>query len=95
VVPWPLLAKVGWTPFVAGIGLTALALLFGAACAGRDAPARPVSAVATAMRNPGLALVIATVNRLPSEVVASVFAYALGLVAVVTAFVAWQGRRAQ
>jgi len=95
VVLWPLLAKVGWTPFVAGIGLTALALLFGAACAGRDAPARPVSAVATAMRNPGLALVIATVNRLPSEVVASVFAYALGLVAVVTAFVAWQGRRAQ
>jgi len=84
-----------FAPFVAGIGLTALALLFGAACAGRDAPARPVSAVATAMRNPGLALVIATVNKLPSEVVASVFAYALGLVAVVTAFVAWQGRRAR
>jgi hypothetical protein len=47
------------------------------------------------MRNPGLALVIATVNKLPSEVVASVFAYALGLVVVVTAFVAWQGRRAR
>ena len=40
-------------------------------------------------------LVIATVNKLPSEVVASVFAYALGLAAVVTAFVVWQGRRAR
>ena len=71
VVLWPLLAKVGWAPFMAGIGLTAVAL------AHRRRRARgamrlrgPVVAVATAMRNPGLALVIATVNKLPSEVVA-------------------------
>ena len=95
VVLWPLLAEVGWVPFLAGVGLTACALVLGAASAGRDAPVRPVAAVAAAMRNPGLALLIATVNKLPPGVVAAVFAYGLGLVAVVAAFVVWHGRRAR
>jgi len=80
-------------PVAAGAGLTACALGFGAACAGRNAPMRPVAAVAAAMRNPGLALLIATVNKLPPGVAAAVFAYTLGGVAVVTAFVLWQVRR--
>jgi bile acid:Na+ symporter, BASS family len=92
VVLWPLLAEVGWVPFAAGAGLTLCALAIGAACAGRNAPMRPVAAVAAALRNPGLALLIATVNELPPGVVAAVFAYALGGAAVVSAFVVWQGR---
>jgi hypothetical protein len=48
--------------------------------------------VAAAMRNPGLAMLIATVNKLPAPVVASVFAYTLGLALVVGLFVFWQGR---
>jgi bile acid:Na+ symporter, BASS family len=95
VVLWPLLAEVGWVPFAAGAGLTLCALAIGAACAGRNAPMRPVAAVAAALRNPGLALLIATVNELPPGVVAAVLAYALGGAAVVSAFVVWQGRRAR
>lgn len=94
-VLWPLLAEVGWVPFVAGVALTMCALALGAASAARDAAVRPVAAVATAMRNPGLALLIATVNKMPGTVVASVFGYALGLALVVSAFVVWQGRRAR
>lgn len=94
IVLWPLLAAVGWTPFAAGAALTVCALAAGAAGAGRDAELRPVAAVAAAMRNPGLALLIATVNKMPPGVVAAVFGYALGAAAVVTAFVVWQGRRA-
>jgi hypothetical protein len=45
------------------------------------------------MRNPGLALLIAAVNKMPAGVVAAVFGYALGLALVVAVFVAWQGRR--
>jgi enoyl-CoA hydratase/carnithine racemase len=45
------------------------------------------------MRNPGLALLIATVNKLPVAVVASVFGYALGLALVIALFVLAQGRR--
>jgi predicted Na+-dependent transporter len=95
VVLWPLLAEVGWVPCAAGAGLTLCALAIGAACAGRDAAMRPVAAVAAALRNPGLALLIATINKMPPGVAAAVFAYALGATAVVTAFVVWQGRRAR
>ena len=93
VVLWPLLAQVGWVPVAAGAGLTLCALALGAACAVRDAAARPVAAIAVAMRNPGLALLIATVNDMPPGVVAAVFGYALGLAVIVSAFVAWEGRR--
>ena len=94
-VLWPLLAEVGWVPFVAGVALTLCALAVGAASAARDAAARPVAAVAAAMRNPGLALLIAAVNKMPGAVVASVFGYALGLALVVSAFVMWHGQRAR
>jgi BASS family bile acid:Na+ symporter len=93
VVLWRLLEEVGWMPFIAGVTLTACALAVGAACAGRDRAVRPAGAVAAAMRNAGLALLIATVNKLPATVIAAIFGYALGLVVVVTAFVVWQGRR--
>jgi BASS family bile acid:Na+ symporter len=92
---WPLLAEIGWMPFVAGVGLTICALLVGAACAGRDAPVRPAGAVAAAMRNPGLALLIAAVNKAPVAVTASVFAYALGMALIVTVFVVWRTRTAR
>jgi BASS family bile acid:Na+ symporter len=93
VVLWPSLVEIGWAPFAAGAGLTACALVLGAACAWRDPVARRVAAVAAAMRNPGLALLIATVNHMPPGVVASVFGYAFGALLVVTAFVLWQGPR--
>jgi predicted Na+-dependent transporter len=50
---WPMLVDIGWTPTIAGIILTACALLVGALFAERDADARPPAAVAAAMRNPG------------------------------------------
>lgn len=94
VVLWRMLEDIGWMPFMAGIGLSACALAVGAAFAGKDARVRPAGAVAAAMRNPGLALLIATVNKLPVAVVASVFGYALGLALVVAAFVLRRGKRA-
>jgi len=93
VVLWPLLAEAGWVPAAAGAVLTVCALAIGAACAARDASVRPVAAVAAAMRNPGLALLIATVNKMPATVVASIFGYALGAALVIAAFVIWYGRR--
>lgn len=89
---WGMLAEIGWMPTVAGVVLTAGALVVGEAVAWRDPAARAAAAVAAAMRNPGLALVIATVNHLPSRVTAAVFGYALGALAVVTAYVAWRVR---
>lgn len=86
----PRIVAIGWAPVIAGIGLTLCALVAGAIVAGRDASVRPAAAVAAAMRNPGLALLIATRNAAPLDVTASVFAYALGLAGVIFAFLAWR-----
>ena len=50
-------------------------------------------AIAAAMRNPGLALVIATVNNTPPAVTAAVIGYALGLGLTIVAFLQWRKRR--
>jgi len=90
VVLGPRIAALGWAPFAAGVGLTLCALVAGALVAGGDASVWPAAAVAAAMRNPGLALLIATRNAAPPDVTASVFGYALGLAGVIFAFLAWR-----
>ena len=89
----PIVSTVGWTPMVAGSGLTLFALAIGAACAWRDPDARPAAAIAAAMRNPGLALVIATANHATPDVIASVVGYALGLAATILPVLVWRKRR--
>jgi BASS family bile acid:Na+ symporter len=90
-----IIGDVGWLPTVAGIVMTVCALAIGAAFAGRDLEVRPAAAVAAAMRNPGLALVIATVNRFPPGVVQAVIGYTLGMGLVILAFMQWRKRRHQ
>jgi len=93
VVLGPAVVRLGWAPAISGVGVTAFALLIGRAFGGRDPSVRTAAAIAAAMRNPGLALLIATVNRFPAAVTAAVFGYALGLAATVIAFIAWRRRR--
>ena len=89
----PIIAEVGWIPTVAGITMTVGALAIGSAVAWRDAEVRPAAAIAAAMRNPGLALVIATANRAPPAVTAAVIGYALGLAVTIIGYVQWHKRR--
>jgi len=91
----PRFAAIGWAPFFAGVGLTICALVAGAIFAGRDATVRPAAAIAAGMRNPGLALLIATRNAAPPDVTAAVFEYALGLAVIVLLFVTWRKWRAR
>lgn len=94
VLLWPMLRVLGWVPVMAGVALTAAALTVGTLFAWQDADARPSAAVAAAMRNAGLALLIASANNAPPEVTAAVFAYTLGSAAVVMTYVTWQARAA-
>ena len=89
----PIIAEVGWTPTIAGIAMTLCALAVGSAFAWRDAEVRPAAAIAAAMRNPGLALVIATVNRTPPAVTAAVIGYALGLAVTIVVYLQWRKRQ--
>ena len=87
-----IIGAVGWAPTVAGVGITLGALAVGAAFAWRDPAVRPAAAIAAAMRNPGLALVIATVNGAPPSVTAAVIGYALGLGLTIVAYLQWRKR---
>jgi len=87
-----LIDATGWVPMIAGVGMTACALAVGSVFAWRDAAVRPAAAVAAAMRNPGLALVIATVNNAPPAVTAAVIGYAIGLGVTIIAYLQWRKR---
>jgi hypothetical protein len=73
--------------------MTLCALLVGQTFAGRDAAVRPAGALAAGMRNPGLALVIATVNKAPPGVAAAIIGYTVGMALVVIAYLRWQKRK--
>jgi bile acid:Na+ symporter, BASS family len=87
-----IIGQVGWGPSAAGFAMTIAALGVGAAFAGRDAEVRPAAAVAAAMRNPGLALLIATVNHASPSVVEGIIGYAIGLAVAMIVFLQWRRR---
>ena len=60
---------------IAIVTLTALAALTGHALGGPHHATRTAVGICAAARNPGLALLVATLNSAPTGVVATVFAY--------------------
>ena len=87
-----IIAATGWVPPIAGVFFTVLAMGLGQAFAGKDAAVRPSAALAAGMRNPGLAIVIATVNKAPFGVSATIIGYTLGMALVVIAYLQWRKR---
>ena len=87
--------QIGWMPSAAGFLMTVFALAVGSAFAGRDAEVRPAAAIAAAMRNPGLALLIATLNHAAPEVTAAIIGYAIGLAIAIILFLQWRKRVAK
>jgi BASS family bile acid:Na+ symporter len=87
-----IIGATGWMPTVAGVTMTLCALLVGQTFAGADSAVRPAAALAAGMRNPGLALVIATLNRAPPGVAAAIIGYTLGMAVVVIGYLQWRKR---
>ena len=84
-----------------GVGLPAIGCALALALAsigiglllGRPDPeTRPAMAVISAMRNPGLALLLASANRAAPGVIAMILAYLLCSAAVVITYVIWRRR---
>lgn len=90
-----ILRQIGWIPSAAGFGMTLAALAVGSLFAGRDADVRPAAAIAAAMRNPGLALLIATLNRAPGAVTEAIIGYAIGLGIAILLYLQWRKRVGQ
>ncbi|HVO91034.1 MAG TPA: hypothetical protein VMV45_21035 [Casimicrobiaceae bacterium] len=77
------------------IGLTTIMLLaVGHWFGGPERSTRTAVAISSAMRNPGLALLVATVNGAPAVVIATVLAYVVVSAFIVLPYVLWQRRRA-
>jgi predicted Na+-dependent transporter len=96
-----ILALVDLGPVVAGAGarvalaaalVTVLALFIGHLLGGPEPATRTATAIASAMRNPGLALVVAALNDAPPVVSATIVAYLVASAFTVLAYIAWRKR---
>ena len=74
------------------IGITLAALAIGHALGGPSRETRTAVAISSALRNPGLALLVATSNDAPPEVSATIFAYLIWAAVTVTVYVAARRR---
>jgi BASS family bile acid:Na+ symporter len=90
-----------WSPVIAAglrvacaiAFITAATLAAGHAMGGPDPAARPVVAICSAGRNPGLALVVATANGATPPIVATVLAYLVVSGLIILGYVIWRRLR--
>lgn len=89
---WRMVFGAGVVLSVGVIAITALALLMGHALGGPAKETRTAVAISSALRNPGLALLVATSNGAPTEVSATIFAYLIWAAVAVTVYIAMRRR---
>jgi BASS family bile acid:Na+ symporter len=89
---WQVVVDAGLLVIGAIAGVTVLALAAGHALGGPEPATRTAVAISSAMRNPGLALVVATRNAAPPETIATLFAYLVVSALIVLAYVTWRRR---
>lgn len=90
----PLLVETKTGAAGAIVAITLLAAGVGHLLGGPDPATRTAVAVCAAARNPGLALLVATLNAAPVGVVATIFAYLVFSALTLIPYVAWSRRRA-
>lgn len=95
LVIWKAVLYAAPTSILAIIVITVLALLIGHAMGAPAADTRTAVAMASAMRNPGLALLVAAANNAAPEMVATVMACALWSAITVTPYAVWRAKGAR
>ena len=88
----PIVVEAGLRIVVAIAIVSALALLVGHTLGGPEPGTRTAVAISSAARNPGLALLVATLNRAAPEVGATVLAYLVVAAATVLPYGIWRYR---
>lgn len=91
---WRPVSEAGGRVLLAIVIVTALAAAVGHLLGGPDPATRTATAVSSAARNPGLALLVATLNHAPPAVSATVLAYLVIAALALTPYVAWRKRAA-
>lgn len=89
---WKPVVTAGWRVSLAIALVTALAIAIGHALGGPDPATRTATGISCAARNPGLALVVATLNHAAPPVVATILAYLVIAGLTLIPYVAWRKR---
>ncbi|HTP97906.1 MAG TPA: bile acid:sodium symporter [Casimicrobiaceae bacterium] len=92
---WKLVVVAGARVAVAVVAVTLLALAVGHALGGPDTATRTSTAISSAARNTGLALLVATLNKAAPGIIATVLAYFLLSALTVIPYVIWRRRATQ
>jgi predicted Na+-dependent transporter len=87
---WTTAIGVGLLPILCALGLTAASIGIGLLLGTPDPETRPAMAIVSAMRNPGLALLLASANQSPPGVIAMILAYLLCSAVLVIPYVIWR-----
>jgi BASS family bile acid:Na+ symporter len=91
---WQVVIGAGPRVSLAIVLVTAFALLVGHLMGGPDPATRTATAISTAARNPGLALLVATLNSASPSITAAVLAYFAIAALTVIPYVVWRKRAA-
>jgi bile acid:Na+ symporter, BASS family len=89
---WHIVIGAGWRVTLAIVLVTALALAVGHMLGGPEPATRTATAICSAARNPGLALLVATLNAAPPAITAAVLAYVVIAAATIIPYVVWRRR---
>jgi BASS family bile acid:Na+ symporter len=92
---WRPLYEAGAATITAMVLTTAAALAAGHFLGGPAPATRTAVAITSAARNPGLALLVATVNAAQPAIIATVLAYVLVSLLAITPYAAWRHRKAR
>jgi BASS family bile acid:Na+ symporter len=89
---WHVVLGAGWRTALAVALVTGLALAVGHLLGGPEPATRTATAICSAARNPGLALLVATLNAAPPAITATVLAYLVIAALAIIPYVAWRRR---
>ena len=91
---WHVVIGAGWRAALAIVLVTALALAVGHMLGGPEPATRTATAICSAARNPGLALLVATLNHAPPAITATALAYLLIAAVTLIPYIFWRKRDA-
>ena len=89
---WQVVIGAGWRAALAIVLVTALAIAVGHLLGGPEPATRTATAICSAARNPGLALLVATLNHAPPAITATALAYLLIAAVTLIPYVLWRKR---
>jgi BASS family bile acid:Na+ symporter len=92
---WPTVIGAGFRVALAIVAVTALALTVGHGLGGPDPATRTATAISSAVRNAGLALLVAALNNAAPPIIATVLAYVVISGLTVIPYVIWRRRSAR